>query len=179
MNIIPLQCSNFKECGKTVARVQLKVCSRCKQARYCSPQCQKAHWRTEHKKECEVVGLAPAKDIALKLVERLLAAPNLTRYFYFHSILTLDLIQNRLNASHYAVKVECDTQVADLAAHLRRMMAGQARDPTAQVLLCVTEISRVPMDEAPERTRIAAADATKRFEVAKEEEFHNQGGWRN
>ncbi|CAA7267050.1 unnamed protein product [Cyclocybe aegerita] len=40
-------------CGKPAARdVQLKQCSGCRQVLYCSPDHQKAHWKTLHKKQC-------------------------------------------------------------------------------------------------------------------------------
>jgi hypothetical protein len=39
-------------CQKYLEADQRLVCSRCEQARYCSRQCQKAHWK-QHKKECK------------------------------------------------------------------------------------------------------------------------------
>ncbi|KAJ3493076.1 hypothetical protein NLJ89_g11097 [Agrocybe chaxingu] len=40
-------------CGKPAAPdVQLKQCSGCRQVLYCSPEHQKAHWKTLHKKQC-------------------------------------------------------------------------------------------------------------------------------
>jgi hypothetical protein len=40
-------------CGARAGQpgVRLQMCSRCKQVRYCGPQCQRAHWRA-HKAEC-------------------------------------------------------------------------------------------------------------------------------
>lgn len=31
---------------------RFKVCSQCRAVRYCSPECQRAHWKTEHKRAC-------------------------------------------------------------------------------------------------------------------------------
>ncbi|GAQ80620.1 hypothetical protein KFL_000580140 [Klebsormidium nitens] len=39
------------ECGAEKFPGELKRCSRCKEARYCSPECQRASWK-EHKKNC-------------------------------------------------------------------------------------------------------------------------------
>lgn len=38
-------------CGKSDVE-KLLNCSRCRIAKYCNPACQKAHWKTAHKKEC-------------------------------------------------------------------------------------------------------------------------------
>jgi len=36
----------------------LKKCARCQKARYCGAECQKAHWKAGHKKEC----VRPSQD---------------------------------------------------------------------------------------------------------------------
>jgi hypothetical protein len=41
-------CSNCMKTG-----VKLNACSRCSRAMYCSRECQKAHWKAEHKTICE------------------------------------------------------------------------------------------------------------------------------
>ena len=41
-------------CGKPTE--QLKLCSRCQMAAYCSPECQRAHWPI-HKRECRKLEL--------------------------------------------------------------------------------------------------------------------------
>ena len=42
-------------CGKEAKRNDLKSCTRCGLARYCSRECQKAHWKAGHKAECGVL----------------------------------------------------------------------------------------------------------------------------
>ncbi|GAQ90657.1 hypothetical protein KFL_006680060 [Klebsormidium nitens] len=41
------------QCGALKSPGELKRCSRCKSARYCSAQCQRADWK-EHRKTCLV-----------------------------------------------------------------------------------------------------------------------------
>lgn len=36
---------------------EFKKCSRCKQACYCSKECQLQHWKNGHKKECKAVNV--------------------------------------------------------------------------------------------------------------------------
>ena len=47
-------------CGK--AGRKLMQCTRCKVALYCGPECQKLHWKAEHKTKCKSLGMA-AKQI--------------------------------------------------------------------------------------------------------------------
>ena len=42
-------------CGKEAKRDDLKSCTRCGLARYCSRECQKAHWKAGHKAACGVL----------------------------------------------------------------------------------------------------------------------------
>ena len=42
-------CSNT---GCEVSGESLKACGRCKMARYCERDCQVAHWKAGHKKDC-------------------------------------------------------------------------------------------------------------------------------
>lgn len=48
----PLPC---QQCGKEGS---LKLCGRCNEARYCSKQCQVAHWKLGHQQECRKAGAA-------------------------------------------------------------------------------------------------------------------------
>ncbi|KAH7905828.1 hypothetical protein BJ138DRAFT_1094787 [Hygrophoropsis aurantiaca] len=168
LNNLHIQCSNVATCGKYAPRSDLRVCSRCKdvRARYCSQECQKTHWRTEHKAQCKAVdggATSKPKNLALKLAERAFGSSKIMQFLYFHSILTLELLEDRSNASRYAVNVECSTTPADLTASMGRLLAGLEPDPNAQVCLSYTSLTRVPLEEAPERTRKALEEATKNF----------------
>lgn len=44
--------SGCENCRKEADAEKLKVCSRCRTARYCSAACQKAHWKKTHKARC-------------------------------------------------------------------------------------------------------------------------------
>ncbi|KAH9837635.1 uncharacterized protein C8Q71DRAFT_753664 [Rhodofomes roseus] len=46
---LPLDGKSCAKCGKTNGA--LKICSKCHAVKYCSPECQRAHWR-EHKQTC-------------------------------------------------------------------------------------------------------------------------------
>ncbi|GBE84918.1 hypothetical protein BKA93DRAFT_827081 [Sparassis latifolia] len=149
------------DCGKVLPRNELKLCSRCKQARYCSQVCQKVDWRARHKAEC---GEGPPKDLTLKLAERALAVPKIVEYLWMMSILTLELITDTSNAARFVVNIQCDTKAADLASYVERMMSG-ARESAekAQVVLHVSKSVRVPLAGAPARTQKAAADAREKY----------------
>ncbi|KAH7904883.1 hypothetical protein BJ138DRAFT_853073, partial [Hygrophoropsis aurantiaca] len=102
-------------------------------------------------------------NLALKLAERAFGSSRIMQYLCFHAILTLGLLEDRSNASRYAVKVECSTPAADMNEKLRRLLNGLEPDFNAQVCLSYTSLTRVPLEEAPERTRKALEEATKNF----------------
>lgn len=55
-----IESNKFKDCdgcGNLFRSFQLKACSNCKNASYCSPDCQKIDWRQSHKKGCHRIGL--------------------------------------------------------------------------------------------------------------------------
>jgi hypothetical protein len=57
-NLPPAYAQVCWNCGVTCGEVRAKsgkallVCGRCKKGRYCSGDCQKAHWRSGHKAFC-------------------------------------------------------------------------------------------------------------------------------
>ncbi|KDQ50748.1 hypothetical protein JAAARDRAFT_551243 [Jaapia argillacea MUCL 33604] len=135
-------------CNKEKKPDEVKFCSRCKIARYCSVECQRSDWPL-HKPHCgKASGSEKHRDIAMKLAERAAANAVLMDHIDMYSILLFDLLENPANASRYVMHVKCETAPADIMAHLRRMMDGEDRDPSAQVLLSVSEIERVPIEEA-------------------------------
>lgn len=46
------ECFKFKDKDRDVP---LKQCSRCLAVQYCSPECQKAHWKSDHKEMCNAL----------------------------------------------------------------------------------------------------------------------------
>lgn len=56
---------NYSNCGKVEDKMgTYKACSRCKNAHYCSRECQKAHWKANHKKVCEPVKIVEKTTIS-------------------------------------------------------------------------------------------------------------------
>lgn len=51
---IQLWCQNhIRRCAQCLRNgVGFKVCSGCRRVHYCSPECQRAHWRAQHRDEC-------------------------------------------------------------------------------------------------------------------------------
>jgi TPR repeat protein len=48
-------CSN-KACSNIEGDERFNVCSKCRQTKYCSRECQVSHWRTAHKDDCSRLG---------------------------------------------------------------------------------------------------------------------------
>ena len=48
----PSSSSVCARCGATPPQLRLKRCARCRAARYCGPECQRAHWREGHRAVC-------------------------------------------------------------------------------------------------------------------------------
>ncbi|KAI0067715.1 hypothetical protein BV25DRAFT_1896715 [Artomyces pyxidatus] len=157
------QCANFAECGTTKPRSELKVCSKCKLAKYCSQTCQKSHWRSGHKVQCTPPGDGSRESLPLKLAERVLAVPVLVDKLLHCSILTLDLLNDPSNSERAVVKLNCTVLGADVQAHMQRVFAGLPRDEGAEVCLSIAQIKRAPMEEADEKTRAAVADMRARL----------------
>ncbi|KAI0038661.1 hypothetical protein FA95DRAFT_1188438 [Auriscalpium vulgare] len=158
LNNLAIPCANFEECGKTKPRSELKVCAKCKLARYCSQACQKSHWRAIHKAQCSPAGEGSPQALPIKLAERALAAPVILDAMFNISVLVLDLITDPTNAERAVVKVACQTLAADIQAYMRRMFAGLPKDPGAQVCLSYASFTSVPLAEVDEKTRQTAAD---------------------
>ncbi|PCH40923.1 hypothetical protein WOLCODRAFT_137075 [Wolfiporia cocos MD-104 SS10] len=158
-NLNNLEVSCDAQCGKTLPRSEIKVCSRCRQARYCSPACQRAHWRA-HRIEC---GEGTMSDLLLKLAERALAVPKIVEHFWMIAIVTLDMLVHPGAAADTAIRVQCRKEPADFMGYLRKMMDTGEHDANAQVCLKYAEFSRVPLAEAPARTQKAAAMVRERL----------------
>jgi hypothetical protein len=57
-------------CLRDHPKMELKKCSQCKTAVYCSKECQLADWRAEHKKECKEIKQRHEQSAALKAQAR-------------------------------------------------------------------------------------------------------------
>lgn len=141
---VTVSCDN---CEKTLRRADIKVCSRCKNARYCSPECQKSDWR-KHKADC-----GPGHSTTLKLAERSLAVPALMEYLTFAAILHLDLVAAPENAATHFIHVHCTLQPADISSHLQRLLSGGPKDDNAEQMVAYSKIEKISKEDAPERTR--------------------------
>ncbi|KZV68690.1 hypothetical protein PENSPDRAFT_666256 [Peniophora sp. CONT] len=49
----------FKTCCIGCLTKADKICSRCREVRYCGEECQRAHWRRSHKTACSIYALTP------------------------------------------------------------------------------------------------------------------------
>jgi hypothetical protein len=116
--------------------------------------------RAGHKSVC---GDGKVKSLTLKLAERALAVKTIVDQLWVVAILVLELLDDRQNAHNFVVKVKCVTQTADMPLFFRRMLAGEANDPNAQLVLALEAFERVPIDQAPARTRQTAAAAREKL----------------
>ncbi|KAJ7291909.1 hypothetical protein C8J57DRAFT_1274171 [Mycena rebaudengoi] len=85
-------------CAKTVNRTDIKVCARCKGARYCSKECQIFHWKV-HKVDCG----QPGSPIP-RFIERALADPFISFHLSLGIINLLALTQSHRTRMHINTK---------------------------------------------------------------------------
>jgi hypothetical protein len=57
-------------CNSEGPKLELKKCSQCKLAQYCSKECQVVDWRAGHKKDCEMWKLSREQNATLKAQTR-------------------------------------------------------------------------------------------------------------
>ncbi|KAJ7624856.1 hypothetical protein FB45DRAFT_924370 [Roridomyces roridus] len=135
-------------CGKTAegndAPEELKICSGCHLAEYCSQQCQVSHWPS-HKPACRD---APTPDIGLNLGKRLIVNEYLMFELKTYAALALDLSTTPSNALHTCLVVTLTMRDADAMAALKAMLNRQERDPRGERVLQVATIEKLPLELA-------------------------------
>lgn len=77
----PAQRAQAASMGLPIGFVEVKACTGCRRAVYCSKACQSRAWKREHKHECKIIGtkdrpeLPQGVRIVMKLLGRLRAEP--------------------------------------------------------------------------------------------------------
>lgn len=119
------------------------------------------HRRAGHKSACSPAHNLHPNDVTLKLAERAIADPYIAQLLKCYSILSLDLLHDRSNATRFAVNVVCTTGPADIMADIARLAStGDANpDPNAPIRLKISTIRRVPLEETPRAVQKAAAES--------------------
>ncbi|KAJ7488135.1 hypothetical protein FB451DRAFT_732577 [Mycena latifolia] len=157
--------SYFQVCSgcrnKASKTAQLKQCSRCLIARYCSKECQAADWKT-HKETCADT----TSPVHLKLTKRLVANDSLMFEVQLYAILALGLLENPENDRVSCLYIEVNTSMpADPFAHLQAMINGTPLGADPSFVLHIVSMEKKPlmahstakMREDQERLRAALA----------------------
>ncbi|KAJ6478807.1 hypothetical protein C8R47DRAFT_1138228 [Mycena vitilis] len=129
-------------CKKTPDKAaQLKKCSGCLIAHYCSKECQVSDWPT-HKKTCKDGG----SPTHLKLVQRLVANDHLMYQIQLFCVLALDLLNTPGNALDSCLVISVNTNMpADPGAYLQAMINGGGPDPNAAHVLHIETMEKQPV----------------------------------
>ena len=45
---------------------KMKMCGKCREARYCSPECQRTHWNSQHRGTCKAKEVTASGDNVVK-----------------------------------------------------------------------------------------------------------------
>lgn len=95
--------------------------------------------------------------------------PKIVEHFWMISIELLGLLADASEAGRFAIKVQCKTQPVDMMAALRRAMNGENDDANAQVALHYAGFAKVPLGDAPARTRKAAEAAREKLQAERKD----------
>lgn len=93
--------------------------------------------------------------MTLKLAERASSDPYISHHLACASILVLDLITDKSNATRFAVNVVCSTAPAD--THTVAPASASGIDPNVPVRLVISSIQRVRMEDASRNVQDTAA----------------------
>ncbi|KDQ50760.1 hypothetical protein JAAARDRAFT_81798 [Jaapia argillacea MUCL 33604] len=131
-------------CNEGKSRADLKVCSRCKTARYCTTECQKRDW-PKHKEACLATPLQWDRGCVKKMAERFLANDAFMSDLSFFAAITLKLHEDPTNATRYGVQLICSAIPVEPSPG-----SSTARTPS-QVMFHLKSIKRMPIDECRDR----------------------------
>ncbi|KAJ3878304.1 hypothetical protein F5051DRAFT_488594, partial [Lentinula edodes] len=110
-----IRCSN-PSCNSETRRADLRQCARCQTlaVRYCSRECQKAHWH-DHKKTCQKTPRTRS-EFALRMVEHACAIDRFIHMLIMSAVYMLDLTTNPSAAETSLMIVPVTVSPADLMA---------------------------------------------------------------
>ncbi|KAJ7284112.1 hypothetical protein C8J57DRAFT_1294445 [Mycena rebaudengoi] len=145
-------CSNCTAAPPPSKQKTLKLCGTCKLTRYCSRECQAAHWK-QHKPSCRIGGgdlmrNVPAEYRAQTLAERLMHVPWLMILIDMYAVVALRLDVDSSNAARTVLQVRIFTKPVSDAPDCKIVMLQIERFVTQPVSV-LTETMRLTLRSRP------------------------------